>query len=445
MARDPYAFLDQCHARYGDLFVLRLPGLPPLHVCSEPAAVATLTTSSYEACERFGGGAEYFVGPRALICLQADAHRTLRRQVGPGLHADRLRACLQPMDEETTQALSRLRSDQPLRMHEELQDLTLRIILRCLFGPLPAARSERLRTLVLAYLDGMFQPWLFALNMVLGSERLRSAIWQGSDALSLLPGPLQRLAGRLPFVAVAQHQQALHHLLDEEILRCHDDGETAEASLLGDLVRTHSAGQGLTTEEIRDQLLMLLIGGHETTATTLAWTLHGLAQNPAALSRLRDEVTAPAVRQGSVEALRTLPYLGAVIDESMRLFPIAPFVSRKLLGPMSVAGVELPVGSYVNPCIYLVQRRADRWAEPARFLPERMLDRAPAAAQFFPFGSGPWRCIGAAFALYELRVVLGRLLQRFVPSAVPGVVIHPQLRWLTIAPSGGLPLRLHAV
>lgn len=444
MARDPYAFLEECHARYGDLFVLRLPGVPPLHVCADPASVATLTARSYDACERFGGGAEYFVGPRALICLQGDAHRVMRRMVSPGLHADRLRACLKAMDEETERALAHLPTGVTVRMHEVFQSLTLRIILRCLFGHLPHQRSESLRRLVMDYLDGMFQPWLFALNMVLGSERLRAAIWRGSDGVMRLPAALQRWVGRVPLLAVAQRQQALYRALDEEIQRCRESPQGDGTSLLNDLVHAPVGGHGLTPDEVRDQLLMLLIGGHETTATTLAWTLHALTQNRTALDRLRQELTAPDVRNASVDALRTLPYLGAVIDESMRLFPIAPFVSRRLLSPLSVAGTELPTGSHVNPCIYLMQRRADRWTEPTRFLPERMLDRAPPVAQFFPFGSGPWRCIGAAFALYELRVVLGRLLQRFVPSAVPGVVVRPQLRWLTVAPSAGLPIRFHA-
>ena len=142
--RNPYAFLEQSQARYGDLFVLRLPGMPPC-ICADPKAVATLTASSYDDCERFGGGAEYFLGPRALICLQGDEHRSLRRQIGPGLHAERLRACLPQMDEEAQKAVAQLRRDQPLPMHEVFQSLTLRIILRCLFGDLPPARAEQLR------------------------------------------------------------------------------------------------------------------------------------------------------------------------------------------------------------------------------------------------------------------------------------------------------------
>ena len=442
MARNPYAFLDQNQARYGDLFVLRLPGMPPLHICADPKAVATLTASSYDDCERFGGGAEYFLGPRALICLQGDEHRSLRRQIGPGLHAERLRACLPQMDEEAQKAVAQLRSDQPLLMHEVFQSLTLRIILRCLFGDLPPARAEQLRSDVLAYLDGMFQSWMFALNMMVGSDSLRAAITRGSGWISRMPGALGRLVGRLPLVSVGQRQLSLHRLLDEEIQLCTRNETNARGGLLHDLVQTESGERQLSAAEVRDQVLMLLIGGHETTATTLAWTMHCLANHPAAVQRLRAELTSDVVQRGGPEALRTLPYLGAVIDEAMRLYPIAPFVSRRLRKPMQIADLTLPAGSYVNPCIYLIQRRADLWPEPTQFQPERMLQRAAPAAQFFPFGAGPWRCIGAAFALYELRIVLARILQHFIPQPLPGVVIHPELRWLTIAPSGGLPLRL---
>lgn len=196
----------------------------------------------------------------------------------------------------------------------------------------------------------------------------------------------------------------------------------------------------LSPEYLRDQVLMLLVGGHETTATSLCWALHCLMASPTSRARLRDELRQAGAGSCGLDRLREVPYLGAVIDESMRLYPIAPFVSRRLNRPLRIAGYDLPIGAYVNPSIYLVQRSPRHFADPLRFQPERMLDRPPPITQMFPFGSGPWRCIGAAFAQHEMRVVLAKLISRFELGPVPGVSIRPHMRWLTIAPTHGLPV-----
>lgn len=179
MARDPYAFLDACHARLGDLFVLRLPGLPALHVCADPDGVRQLVTASYDTGDRFGGGAEYFLDRRALICLDGEEHRHARRILNPLFTAERLRSYGTVMQEVTEEVLATFRPGSPIVLQEAMGRLTLRVMIRCIFGVAAGPRTERLCTLLMSYLDSMFQPWMFALNMALGSDRLRALIGQG--------------------------------------------------------------------------------------------------------------------------------------------------------------------------------------------------------------------------------------------------------------------------
>lgn len=448
MARNPYEFLDRCHARLGDLFVLRLPGLPPLHVCADADGVKQLVAASYDTGERFGGGAEYFLGRRALICLQGEEHRQSRRLLNPLFTAERLRGYGAVMQEVTDELLATYRPGARLVMQEEMQTLTLRVMIRCIFGVTAGPREERLSSLVVAYLGSMFQPWLFALNMAIGPDRLRALIGAASARLDGLPAWLGDGVARLPLSAASRQQADLYALLDAEIARCKEESAQESGRPTGILQQLwHSRGSDaaeLSPAYLRDQVLMLLVGGHETTATTLCWALHCLMQDRPARDRLRDELRQAGAESGELERLRDLPYLGAVIDESMRLYPIAPFVSRKLSRPLSIAGYDLPVGAHVNPCIYLVGRSAKNYPDPLRFAPERMRNHPPPITQAFPFGSGPWRCIGAAFAQHELRVVLSKLVSRWDLSPVPGVPIQPHMRWLTIAPTHGLPVLVNA-
>ncbi len=159
-------------------------------------------------------------------------------------------------------------------------------------------------------------------------------------------------------------------------------------------------GDGLTDAELRDELMTLLVAGHETTATALTWTLERIVRHPAVLQRLQDEQ-----RDGG-EA-----YLDAVIKETLRLRPVVPAVVRRLQRPMSFGGWDLPAGVHIAPSIYLLHRREDLYPDPVAFRPERFLDRTPGTYEWIPFGGGVRRCLGASFALYEMRVVLQAILR----------------------------------
>jgi len=197
----------------------------------------------------------------------------------------------------------------------------------------------------------------------------------------------------------------------------------------------------MTDAELIDEMFTLLMAGHETTATSLAWVFHHVLDRPDVLAKLRAEL-GRVVGDGPVEAQHVpqLEYLDAVLKESQRLTPVATNVIRRLTGPMRIAGRDLPAGITVSACIYATHRRPDLWPEPERFDPERFVGARPAPYTFFPFGGGIRRCIGAAFATYEMKIVLAQVLSRVELGSAPGYRMRPVLRTITIAPSGGMPV-----
>jgi cytochrome P450 len=205
-------------------------------------------------------------------------------------------------------------------------------------------------------------------------------------------------------------------------------------------------GRPMTDRELRDEMMTLLLAGHETTATSIAWALHRLLESPDVLGRVRDELLR-VVGRGPLAPTHVpkLEYLDAVTKEALRLNPILPAVGRHLAAPMRIGGRDLPAGATAAPCIYLAHRRPDSWTDPERFLPERFIDGRASPYAFFPFGGGGRRCLGAAFALYEMKVVLAEILRRVALRAAPGNRVRVVRRGLALAPSAGMPVVVDAV
>jgi cytochrome P450 len=197
----------------------------------------------------------------------------------------------------------------------------------------------------------------------------------------------------------------------------------------------------LSDEVLRDEMMTLMLAGHETTAASMAWAIDNMLTHPGVMERARAEVVsvldgAPA---GSANA-GALKYLEAVINETLRLNPVIPNFARVLKAPTTIGSRELPAGVAIAPCIYLVHRRADLWPEPEKFNPDRFLDARPNPNAFIPFGGGTRRCLGAAFASYQMKIVLAEILSRVELKPVPGYKSRLQRRSIAFTPSEGLPV-----
>jgi cytochrome P450 len=255
-----------------------------------------------------------------------------------------------------------------------------------------------------------------------------------------------RTVSRWPLQNVADRVGAIDAILFSEIARCRalpPEALAARHDILALLVAArYDDGAAMDDDELRDHLMTLLVGGHETTATSLSWALACALQHPGTIERMRDEVDRVFADGFDPSKVKQLAYVGAVANESMRLYPIATAVTRILKRERTFGGYTVPAGTRMAPCIYLTQRDARLWPEPDRFRPERFLDGKASVYEFFPFGAGVWRCLGAQFAEYEMRVVLARVVARMYLTLEPGVSVKPVQRGFTVAPSDGVPVRV---
>ena len=238
----------------------------------------------------------------------------------------------------------------------------------------------------------------------------------------------------------------IDRLLYAEIARCKRETLQQRTDIMAMLVAARDEdGQPMTDDEIRDELITMLVAGHETTATALSWVVYRLLQNPDVLAKAQAEV-ASVTGNGSpgsdltAERIAEFAYLDAVIKETARLNPILPTVARYLDAPTRIGDHDLPAGCVVSPCIYLAHRRPDVWPEPETFRPERFVDTRVDPYTFFPFGGGLRHCLGAAFAGYEMKIVLSRMLLRVNLRPDPSYTVRVVRRSITFAPSGGLPV-----
>jgi cytochrome P450 len=257
-----------------------------------------------------------------------------------------------------------------------MQSITLDIIMRTVFGVEPE-RLAPLRTALKELLE-----WTTARRRLF----MLAAV-----------GP-QRL-GKSQVLGFMRVREAVDELIFEEIRRRQSDPSLADRDdVLSLLVQARDEdGEPLTRVEVRDELMTLLVAGHETTATALAWGLEQLSRHP--------EVVAELENGGSEE------YLDAVVAEILRLRPVIPAVVRRLTEPMEIGDRLLPAGVSVSPCIYLMHRRPDVYPDPEAFRPERFIDSPPGTYTWLPFGGGIRRCLGAQFAQMEMKIVLATLLR----------------------------------
>lgn len=441
MVRDPYRMFAERRAREGDLFELRLPGQPPVLVCSDPEGVRQLVTTSYEQASRFAGGVEMFVDPLALIQTDDEPHRLRRKLLGPAFNAEHVRAFGPAMLAITDRVLDGLPIGRSFPLIEPMRDVTMRVIIRCIFGVDEGPRLEELRELVVAYMNLVFGPEMVALAATRTPATAYRTIVRLSKRARARPVDAPFVPSRLPLLRIADRLGRILALLDAACeQRLAEGAEGRDDVLSRMLLARFEDGQPMAREELLAQLLMLTIGGYETTSMSLCWAVHCLMRHPEALAKVRAELAAVMGAGFDPARVRDLNYLGAAISESMRLFPIGIGVSRQLRKPMTIAGREVPVDTIVMANIYLTQRNPALWSDPEQYRPERIIERKPPAYLLFPFGAGVWRCLGAAFAEHEMRIVLARLFTRFDLRPDPAIEVRPEQRGITVGPAQGMPV-----
>jgi cytochrome P450 len=392
----PIRFLEDCRRRYGDAFSVTFQGFrTPLVMVSSPDVIRALYS------ERRHGlppgrtvTLQPLVGARSLLLLEGEEHLSRRKLMLPPFHGERMRAYEAVMREAAARELTGWPERRAFPVHPGMQAITLDVILRAVFGVADRERREQL------------QPRLRDLLASTTSIGMQVSVMFGRRR------PLERLR---------EMAEEIDELLLAEIARRRR--EPAGEDICSLLVSARfEDGTGMDDREIRDQLMTLLIAGHETTATGLAWAVDLLAHHPQVVARARQEGDA---------------YLRAVVSESLRLRPVVPLAGRRLVADLDVNGLSLPAGTDVTPAIWLAHTRPQEYPEPYAFRPERFLDDPPSTYTWIPFGGGVRRCIGAAFAELEMRTVLDEVLSRFELRPASGRPERVARRNVTFSPRHG--------
>ena len=402
--RRPDAVLDDGLRRYGDPFTLRLPGLPPLVVLSDPAAIKDVFTGDHDALRSGEANAalQAMLGPRSLLLLDGDAHLRERRLMLPPFHGERMRAYGDLVAAVAHRSLAGWPVGRPFAVAPHARAIALEVIMRAVFGVEERDRLERLGRALRRVLDVAVQPYRVAALFAMRPGGLTMRSWRRYS-------PTMRPVNRL---------------LLEEVERRRADPRASERhdilSLL--LAARDEDGQPLDDEHLRDELVTLLVAGDETTAIGLTWALVRLARDPDLARRAADDDE----------------LLDAVIKETLRLHPVFVFSAmRQLARPVEAGGRSYPAGARFAVSSYLVQRRADLHPDPLAFRPERFLDEQAGSYAWVPFGGGRRRCLGASFAMFELRTVLRTVLRSVELSAPEPELEANARRGLALVPAAG--------
>jgi hypothetical integral membrane protein (TIGR02206 family) len=379
-ARRPFDFFDACAAKYGDCFTVDMATYGRFVIVASPALVKQVFTADMDLMHagKANRDIEPFVGSRSLLLLDGAEHLRYRRLLMPPFHGDRMRAYANIMAERTRAAIDTMPIGEPFAMYPHAQSITLGIILRAVFGLTGGEKTERMASVLVEYLE------------------------PPSPTLMFLPKVNLPLT---PYRRFLERRDAVDRELRARIAERRDvPGDDILALLLA---ARDEEGKALTDAELRDQLMTVLIAGHETTATSIAWAVERLVSHPRVLERLAKEVAAC----DGPEALVACAYLDAVVKESLRMRPIFTDVVRELQAPWKLGDIELPAKTRVSACLHLAHHREASWPNARTFEPERFLDAKIDPYAWFPFGGGTRRCLGSAFALHELKIMLGTLLK----------------------------------
>ncbi len=400
----PWEFMERCAARYGDTFTMRLAGEGTWVMMSHPDAVKEIFTGSPQRLHAGEGNRilQPMVGVNSVLLLDEEPHREQRRMLMPPFRGSQLAGYADTIAAVAQAEIARWPRGTPVRLHERMQALTLEVILRAVFGLDEGSRLDQLRAELVRAL-GFASAAAGQFVLALGPQRARY----------VLARKLFGTFNALLYAEIAERRRA--------------EGLDERSDVLSLLLQArHEDGRPMSDVEVRDELITLLVAGHETTATALAWAVERLVRHPDHQARLTAETHAGEHQ-----------FCDAVVKETLRLRPVLSLVARRVKAPMEIAGVQLPAGVTAVPSIYLMHRRPDIYPDPEQFRPERFLEQRAGTYTWIPFGGGVRRCLGAAFAEYEMRVVLGTLFGSCVVRPANELPERPRRSGITHVPGNG--------
>ncbi|MDJ0576950.1 MAG: cytochrome P450 [Xenococcaceae cyanobacterium MO_234.B1] len=418
----PLSYQKECVQSYGNIFTLTMTGFPPFVVIGHPEGVKEIFSQEPDKFDE--GRSNYIlrplVGDNSLLLYDGTRHQQERKLLMPPFHGQNLHSYGKSIVEIATQVAAQWQEGQRIIARKVMQQITLEVIIKVIFGINEGERYQKIKPLLAQMLDVTDSP-------------LRSSF--------LFLKFLQQDWGTWsPWGRIKAQKKQIDRLLQDEI-----EARLSLSNQLGNDILSlmmsakDEEGQPMTDAELKDELMTLLFAGHETTATMLAWAFYEILRHPPVLEKLREELDSS--RNLAPLEIAKLPYLNAVCQEVLRFYPVAPIIFPRIAKTsIEIMGHYFEPETWLTPSAYLIHHREELYPEPEKFKPERFLERQYTPYEFFPFGGANRRCLGAALAQLEIKLVLALIISKYELTLANKKPIKPQRRGITIAPARGVPL-----
>lgn len=426
----PMPYMMECAKNYGDVFALKLQGnLPPMLFVHSPEAMQQVLSNDQKELEAPGdlnSISQYLLGKNSVISLSGKAHQRQRQLIMPPFHGERMRTYAELIENITIKVFNQQPKNQSFNIRNITQDITLQVMMEAVFGLYEGERAEKLKHLLCAILEQGGTPWrvIFLYFPKLKETFGISEIWKRQ----------------------MKKQEQADQLIYQEIRERRENFDPKRTDILNLLMSAEDEnGQPMTDAELRDELMTLLVAGHETTATAISWAFYWIHKFPEVKEKLLAELDSLGENYDSNTVFK-LPYLTAVCNETLRICPVGMLTfPRRVKTPISLCGYQLEPGTIVMGSIYLAHHREDTYPEHEKFRPERFLEKQFSPYEFLPFGGGARRCIGLAFAQMEMKLILAKVLKTWSIKLVDTHEIKPKRRGLVTGPSSPITLEIQNV
>ncbi|MBE9200768.1 MULTISPECIES: cytochrome P450 [unclassified Nodularia (in: cyanobacteria)] len=420
----PLEYMEDCAKSYGDIFTLRVgPLFTPQVFVSNPEAIQQIfnTDPKHLDCGAAAGFQSPLLGNQSLLSLDGKPHQRQRKLLTPPFHGERMLAYGDLIRDISQQVTNQWQVGETVSVLSSMQAISFQVILKAVFGLAEGPRYEKLKQLLIAILNPK-KPILRSMLVIFPSLRRDLGAWSHW-------GEFLRL------------RQQIDELIYAEIQERQAQSDSSRTDILSLMMATRDeAGKPMTDVELRDELMTLLLTGQETTATALTWALYWIHHQPEVREKLLPEIDSLGENSDS-NAIFRLPYLNAVCAETLRLYPVTMLLlSRLVKSPLQIGEYQFAPGTLLIPCVYLTHHREDLYPDSQTFKPERFLERQFSSSEYIPFGGGNRRCIGMAFALFEMKLVLATVLSKWQMELADSQPVQPIRKGILFGPKGGVPM-----
>jgi cytochrome P450 family 110 len=421
----PMPYMVECAKTYGDLFTLKLQSsLPPLLFVHSPEAMQQILSNDHKELEAPGdlnSIFEYLLGKNSVISLSGKEHQRQRQLIMPPFHGERMRTYAELIENITIKTINKQPKNKPFNIRNVSQEITLGVMMEAVFGIYEGERPEKLKQLLCEIIE------------------------QSSSRLSVTFLYFPQLKEMFGISEIWKQKmkklEEADQIIYQEIQERRENFDPSRTDILTLLMDARDEeGQAMTDEELRDELMTLLVAGHETTATAISWAFYWIHKLPEVREKLLAELDSLGENPDSSTIFK-LPYLTAICNETLRIYPVGMLTfPRKVKTPISVCGHQLEPGTIIMGSIYLTHQREDIYPQPEKFNPERFLEKQFSPYEFLPFGGGARRCIGLAFAQMEMKLILATVMKTWSMQLIDTQEIKPQRRGLVTGPNAPINL-----